>query len=267
MIQCVGSRDDKHPYCSATCCGEAIKNALKIKERSPETRVTILYRDVMTYGFNENYYTLARDIGILFIRYGRDRKPCVEDKDGRLKVTVPYPNMGTDIVIDTDLLVLSTAMVPRENQALHEQLNVPLSADGFFLEAHAQMNPVDSYVDGVYLCGMAQFPKPIDECIAQAKAAAAKPAILFSKGYVTADPIVSACDADVCIGCGICVELCPYSAIRLTKVGKRKKAEVIAAACKGCGVCSSYCPTRAFTMGRFTDEQISAQIRAFGESR
>ena len=266
MIQCVGSRDKTHPYCSAICCNQAIKNALKIKEINPDANVTILYRDVMTYGFSEDYYALARDRGIAFIHYSPDHKPRVEDLDGNLRVTAHDPLMKKNLIIEADLLALSTAMVPYENKALIEQLKVPLSADEFFLESHAQLKPVDSYVDGIYLCGMAQFPKPVDECIAQAKAAASKAAILLSKGYVTAEPIVATCDMDLCIGCGICAHLCPYSAIRLTKVGKLKKAEFVAAACKGCGVCSSYCPTRAIAMGRFTDDQIAAQIKAFGAS-
>jgi heterodisulfide reductase subunit A len=181
-----------------------------------------------------------------------------------VQVTVKDLLMGRDVVIDADLLALSTAMVPYENKALIEKLKVPLSSDGFFLESHAQLKPVDSYVDGIYLCGKAQFPKPGDECIAQAKAAAAKAAILMAKGYVTAEPIVAVCDTAVCIGCGICAHLCPYSAIRMIKVGKLKKAEMVSAACKGCGVCASYCPTRAIATGRFTDEQIEEQIAAFG---
>ena len=264
MIQCVGSRNKTRPYCSAVCCNQAIKNALKIKELSPDTNVTILYRDVMSYGFSEDYYSLARERGIMFIRYEAEHMPQVAAVDGKVKVTVHDPLMGQDVVMDADLLALSTAMVPYENQALIEKLKVPLSSDGFFLESHAQLKPVDSYVDGIYLCGKAQFPKPADECIAQAKAAAAKAAILMAKGYVTAEPIAAVCDADTCIGCGICAHLCPYSAIRMTKVGKLKKAEVVAAACKGCGVCASYCPTRAMATGRFTDEQIEEQIAAFG---
>jgi len=264
MIQCVGSRDETHPYCSAVCCNQAIKNALKIKELSPDTNVTVLYRDVMSYGFSEDYYTLARDEGVVFVRYEVEEKPQAEAVHGKVQVTVKDPLMGQDVVIDADLLVLSTAMVPFENEALIEKLNVPLSSDGFFLESHAQLKPVDSYVDGIYLCGKALFPKPVDECIAQAKAAAAKAAILMAKGYVTAEPIVASCDAATCIGCGVCAHLCPYSAIRMIKVGKLKKAEVVSAACKGCGVCASYCPTRAMATGRFTDQQISEQIAAFG---
>ncbi len=267
MIQCVGSRDKMHPYCSVICCGQAIKNALRIKEMNPGANVTILYRDVMTYGFNEDYYDLARDRGIIFIRYRLDHKPQVEDLNGALRVTVQDMFVKKNLIVKADLLALSTAIVPYENKELVERLKVPLSADQFFLESHAQLKPVDSYVDGIYLCGMAQFPKPIDESIAQAKAAASKAAILLAKGYVTAEPIVSSCGIELCIGCGICEHLCPYSAIRLKKVGKLKKAEVVTAACKGCGICASYCPSRAITMGRFTDDQIMAQIHAFGEGR
>jgi heterodisulfide reductase subunit A len=264
MIQCVGSRDKTHPYCSAICCGLAIKNALKIKETLPDTQVTILYRDVMTYGFDEEYYTLARDRGIVFIPYEPQGKPRVAEHDGKLRVSIKDLFLRENLTIDTDLLVLSTALVPHENRGLNEQLSVPLSSDGFFLESHAQMKPVDSYLDGIYLAGMAQFPKPMDESMAQARAAASRAAILLGKGYVKAEPIVSSCQEDLCIGCGICQDLCPYSAIRLVKKGKLKKAEVIGPACKGCGVCASYCPSRAIIMGRFTDEQIAAQIRAFG---
>lgn len=266
MIQCVGSRDETHPYCSSICCNQAIKNALKIKELNSNTNVSILYRDVMSYGFSEDYYAEARDRGVSFIRYNPEDKPCVEESDGKLKVTVKDPLMKKNVIIDTDILALSTAMVPYENKTLVEQLKVPLSTDGFFMESHAQLKPVDSYVDGIYICGKAHFPKPVDECIAHAKAAAAKAGILLSKGYVTAEPIVASCSVDACIGCGICAHLCPFSAIRMTKVGKLKKAEFVAAACKGCGVCAAYCPTRAITVGRFTDDQIAAQIAAFGES-
>ena len=264
MIQCVGSRDGTNPYCSATCCEQAIKNALKIKEMNPKANVTILYRDIMTYGFSEDYYNLARNKGVVFVSYSPKQKPVVKGHNGGLRIEVPDQFLQGNLVIDADLVALSTAMVPRENEVLHEQLNVPLSADRFFLESHAQMKPVDSYVEGIFLCGMAQFPKPMDECISQAKAAASKAAILMARGHVRAEPIVSSCDQDRCIGCGICEYLCPYSAIKMEKVGKLKKAEVIAAACKGCGVCGSICPSRAISMGRFTDEQILAQIRAFG---
>jgi len=264
MIQCVGSRDEKHPYCSSICCSMAIKNAIKIKEISPETNVYILYRDMRTYGFHEDYYKQAREQGVVFVRYEKDDKPAVTGGDGRLRVTVTDPLIRKKIVIEGSLLVLSTAIVPREDKTLEKAISVPRSADGFFLESHVQLKPVDSYVDGIYICGMAQFPKPVDEAVAQAKAAASRAAIMLARGYVKAEPIVSSCDQEKCIGCGVCEYFCPYGAIRMTKVGKVKKAETIIAACKGCGICASYCPARAISMGRFTHDQISAQIAAFG---
>ena len=265
MIQCVGSRDDTHPYCSSICCSQAIKNALKIKEIYPAARVTILYRDIMTYGFREEYYARARDQGVDFVLYSKDRKPRVKEQETKLRVTVQDPLLGKEIVIEPTLVVLSTAMEPNENEALIPMLGIPLSEDRFFLESHVQLNPVDSYVDGIYICGMAHFPRPIDELIAQGKAAAAKAGSLLSRGYAKVDPIRSAINEGLCMACGICEHLCPYRAIRMKKVGKRKMAEVIAVACKGCGICASYCPTRAISMGRFTDDQIAAQIAAFGQ--
>jgi heterodisulfide reductase subunit A len=265
MIQCVGSRDKERPYCSSICCCMAVKNALRIKELNPSTNVYILYRDMTTYGFNEEHYDRARNEGIVFIRYDDREKPVVSESDGRLKVDIRDHILGGNVSISADLLALSTAIVPEKDEAMEKTLSVPCSSDGFFLESHVQLKPVDSYVDGIFICGMAHFPKPVDESIAQAKAAASKAVILLSKGYVKAEPIISSCNAETCIGCGLCEHFCPYSAIRIVKKEKGKKAEIVAAACKGCGVCASYCPTKAISMGRFTDEQIYAQIEAFGE--
>lgn len=264
MIQCVGSRDERNPYCSSICCSMAIKNALKIKELSPSTSVYVLYRDLRTYGFHEDYYREARERGVIFIRYNKDAKPVVEDMDGAVRITTADPILKRDVSIDADFLVLSSAIIPPDN-SLDKAFSVPRSADGFYLESHVQLRPVDSYIDGVFICGMAHFPKPIDEAIAQAKAAAAKAANLLARGYVKAEPVISACDQGKCIGCGMCEDFCPYGAIRMTKVGKLRKAETIAAACKGCGICASYCPAQAISMGRFTSAQIMAQIVAFGQ--
>jgi heterodisulfide reductase subunit A len=246
------------------CCSHAVKNALKLKEFNPDVRVTILYRDMMTYGFHEDAYTLAREKGINFIRYDLEELPLVEEDNGKLSVKVRDPLLQGYLSIEPDLLVLSPAVEPRQDAKLNESLCLPLSAEGFFLESHAQLRPVESYVDGIYLCGMAQFPKLINESISQAKAAAAKAGILLAKGKVTVEPIVAEVIRDKCTGCGICESFCTYKAIRTRKAEKGKKAEVISAACKGCGVCSSYCPARSIEMGRFTDEQIMAQIEAFG---
>jgi heterodisulfide reductase subunit A len=264
LIQCVGSRDDTHSYCSSICCSMAIKNALTIKELNPRTQVYIFYRDMRTYGFHEDYYTRAREQGIVFIRYELENKPLVTAAESNVRVTARDPVLGEDITLDAAMLGLSTAIIPDLQDNLETALPVPRSAEGFYLESHVQLKPVDSYVDGIYICGMAHFPKSIDESIAQAKAAAAKASILLARGYVKAEPIVASCAEEQCIGCSLCAAFCPYSAITISKKGKGKKAEIIAAACKGCGVCASYCPSKAISVGRFTDEQIYAQIEAFG---
>jgi heterodisulfide reductase subunit A len=264
MIQCVGSRNEEHPYCSSICCSMAVKNALKIKEMNPSTNVYILYRDMNTYGFREEYYTKARNNGIVFIRYDRHNKPEVTESDNGLLVTVKDHIIGRDIRIHADALALSTAIIPEKDETFEKILAIPRSSEGFFMESHVQLRPVDSYVDGIFICGMAHFPKSIDESIAQAKASASRASILLSKGRVKAEPIISSCDQEICIGCTLCTYFCPYSAIKMTKKDKGKRAEIIVAACKGCGVCASYCPTKAISMGRFTDAQIHAQIEAFG---
>jgi heterodisulfide reductase subunit A len=266
MIQCVGSRDDNHTYCSSICCGIAIKNALKIKELNPNTNVYILYEDMRVYGLREDYYTLAREKDITFIRYEFDCKPVVTETENSLSIKVKDLLLNSDLVINASVLALSTAIVPQKNEVLDRVLPVPRSKDGFYLESHVQLKPVDSYIDGIYICGMSHFPKSIDESIAQARAAASKAAIPMARGYVRAEPIVASCDESKCIGCALCEEFCPYTAITVTKKEKRKKAEIIVAACKGCGVCASYCPTNAITSGRFTNEQIFAQIKAFSVS-
>jgi heterodisulfide reductase subunit A len=266
MIQCVGSRNRERQYCSTICCGMAVKNALKIKEKNPKTNVYILYRDMMMYGFLEKYYTHARNSGIVFIRYDRDNMPDVAESGGKCTVTVKDNILGAHITIDTGLIALSTAIVPDRDEKSEKTLSVPRSSDGFFLESHVQLKPVDSYIDGIFICGMSHFPKNIGDSIAQAKASASKAGMLLARGYVKAEPIVSSCDVEKCIGCTLCAHFCPYSAIQMVKADKGKKADIIVAACKGCGVCASYCPTKAISMGRFTDEQINAQIEAFGES-
>ena len=262
MIQCVGSREKDRLYCSKLCCSKAIKNALKIKEINPSCEITILYRDVRTYGFREDLYSEARDAGIIFIRYDLDSKPQVTQEEENLKIEVTDPILGEKLTLKTELLVLSTATISRENEELSRLLKLPLTQDGFFLEAHVKLRPVDFAVDGIFLCGLAHFPKPVDESIAQAAAAAARAAIPLAKGKVEVEPIVSLVDEDLCFGCGICEYLCPYNAIRVSQTAQGKKAETIAASCKGCGVCASHCPKKAIIMGRFTNEQIEAQISA-----
>ena len=267
MIQCVGSRGEDLSYCSKVCCGQAVKNALKILELNPDSRIYILYRDMRTYGFTEDYYRLAREKGIIFFHYEKDQPPDVREEKGRITVEFLERILEKKVVLEPDLLVLSVGIVPTQVEELSKILKIPLTSDGFFLEAHPKLRPVEFSVEGIYFCGLAHGPKPISESIAQARAAAGKACIPLAQGYVTVEPVVSSVDTSTCIGCGICESLCPYSAIRMIKVGKKKKAETISASCKGCGICASHCPTLSISMGRFTDEQILCQIRAFAEAK
>jgi heterodisulfide reductase subunit A len=262
MIQCVGSRTPERPNCSRICCSVAIKNALKIKEKNPDTRVTILYRDIRTYGLMERHYTQARNQGIEFIQYELDSKPDLRVEEGMLKLKVKDRILGEEVDLRPDLVVLASAIVSYENEALAKMLKVPLTADGFFLEAHMKLRPVDFATDGIFLAGLAHFPKTISESISQADAAVARATAAIAKGYVSVLPTISEVDQTRCLGCGLCELLCPFSAIRVVETEKGSKAETIAASCKGCGVCSASCPQKAVTVHHFSDEQLSAQIEA-----
>ena len=263
MIQCVGARTEEKPNCARICCGQAIKNALKIKETSPQTDVYVLYKDVRSYGFKEDYYRKAAEKGVLFINYDDERKPKVTNEGGKLKVRFYEPVMKEEIEIQPDLVVLSAATVPNpDNKRIAEMLKVPLTKDGFFLEAHMKLRPVDFQTDGVFLCGMAHLPKYIDESIAQACAAAARAATILSKKTLETEGIIANVDEDLCSGCRICEYLCPYGAIEMKEKDGKTVAHVIEALCKGCGVCGTACPTKAITLGHFTTEEILAQVRA-----
>jgi heterodisulfide reductase subunit A-like polyferredoxin len=267
MIQCVGSRIPEHPNCSRICCSVAIKNGLKIKEKNPEAKVTILYRDIRTYGLMEKYYTQARNQGIEFVQYDLDSKPNLTIEGSNLQLRVKDQILGEEVNIQPDLVVLSSAIVPYENEALAKMLKVPLTADGFFLEAHMKLRPVDFATDGIFLAGLAHFPKSISESISQADAAVARATAAVAKGYVSVLPTISEVDQTRCVGCGLCELLCPFNAIRVVETEKGSKAETIAASCKGCGVCSASCPQKAATVHHFSDEQLVAQIEALAPLR
>ena len=262
MIQCVGSRNHERPNCSRICCGQAVKNALKIKELSPDTDIYVLYKDMRTFGFREDYYREASDKGVIFIRYDDETKPEVTKENGKLRVTAWEPVLKTWIPIEPDLLVLSVATVPNpDNERLAGMLKVPLTKDKFFLEAHMKLRPVDFATDGVFLCGMAHSPKFIDESISQACAAAARAATVLSKPALEMEGSIASVNKELCGGCKICESVCAYNAIEMQN-SEKPTAKVLEALCKGCGVCGSSCPTKAITMGHFTNEQILAQVRA-----
>lgn len=267
MIQCVGSRNEEHPYCSRICCSVAIKNALKIKELNPAANVYVLNKDIRSYGFLEDYYRLARQQGVLFIRYDEEHQPVVSAENGELQVIFHDPIIGENILIKPTMLTLSAGVAPGDNDAVSKLLKVPLNADGFFQEAHVKLRPVDFATDGVFVCGLAHSPKTIDESISQAQAAAARAAIPLAKGKVMAEPIVSSVDPERCFGCGICEYLCPYGSIKVQETEAGPKAQTITASCKGCGICSSKCPRLAISMGRFTRDQIMSQIDAMAANQ
>ncbi len=261
MIQCVGSRQPDRPYCSKICCTQAVKNALKIKELNPDAQVFVLYRDIRTYGFKEKYYTKARQQGVIFIRYNPESKPQVTANGDKLTVQIDDHVLGVPIGIDADLLVLSTGIQPREdNELLSRHFKLPLNADGFFSEAHMKLRPVDFAADGQYLCGLAHGPKTIEESIAQANAAAVRAVTLLSKEGLESLGITAAVDEELCKGCGLCVENCPYGARVLDE--RRKVALVREVLCQGCGACVSVCPSGASQQKGFEKEQMLTMMDA-----
>ena len=263
MIQCVGARNEERPNCARICCGQAIKNALKIKEVAPESEVYVLYKDMRAYGFKEDYYREAATKGVLFVNYDDERPPQVVNCNGQLRVTFWEPVIGERFEVEPDLLVLSAATVPNpDNKHVAEMLKVPLTKDGFFLEAHMKLRPVDFATEGVFLCGMAHSPKYIDESIAQACAAAARAATILSKKTIEMEGIIANVSEDLCSGCRICEYLCPYLAVEMKDKEGKAIAHVVEALCKGCGACGAACPTKAITMGHFTTDEVLAQIEA-----
>lgn len=266
MLQCVENRDEKRPYCSRTCCMHAVKNALRIKELQPHAEVYILYRDLMTYGFREKYYKMAREQGVVFLQYSLERKPEVENKNGQLLVKVWEPMLRQTLKIPADCLVLSTGLSPNsENKDIGKLLKVPVNDDGFFLEAHVKLRPVDFATRGVFLAGSCHTPKFISESVYQAQAAAARAATILAQPTLLAEPNTAVVTKDLCSGCKMCIATCPYSAIESveeTVDGKTTiTAKVNEGLCQGCGTCVAACPSGAMQQRGFKDSQILAMIR------
>jgi heterodisulfide reductase subunit A len=263
MIQCVGSREPERLYCSRVCCSGSIKTALHLKEIHPEMNIYILYRDIRTYGFKEPYYQKARDKGIIFIRYEVDEKPLVEAiQEGNqnvLRVSLKDPILGEPVFIDADVISLATAIVPASGkEEMAKFFKVPLNEDGFFMEAHIKLRPVEFPAEGVFVCGLAHNPKLIDESVAQAGAAVSKALTILSRERIEADGMVSWVDQRKCTGCGVCGQLCPFKAIDMDEV--KMVAVINEALCKGCGVCASSCRSGAIDLKGFTNAEVVAQI-------
>ena len=267
MIQCVGCRNEQRNYCSRVCCNNAITCALKLKEINPQMDIYIIYRDMRTYGFAEEYYREAANREVRFIRYEPEDKPVVEavQEGGEhiLKVTVTDPILGKKIALDADVLALTAAVIPpATNAEICKLFKVPLNPDGFLQEAHVKLRPVDFAADGVFLCGTAHYPKPITESVGQAYGAAGRAATILCKDSITASGAICEVDESKCIACGACISVCKYGAIEFYETPQGKKARVIPVLCKGDGLCNSKCPTGAISLKHFTDEQIFAAIDA-----
>jgi heterodisulfide reductase subunit A-like polyferredoxin len=263
MIQCVGSREEEHMYCSRICCGVAVKNAIKIKEHNPETEVYILYRDIRTYGMNELKYREARTKGVTFVRFDVDRKPEVQDENGKLSVKVFDSVMGTDILLEPDFVVLSSAIRPQPDAAqFASKLKLPLTQDGFYMEAHMKLRPLDFVNEGMYVCGMAHAPKSIAETIAQARGAVSRAMTILSKPHLMVGGVVSEVDEDRCVACLTCVRSCPFS---VPIINDKGVAYIEPAACQGCGICASACPRKAIRLRHYADSQVIAKTAVLCE--
>jgi heterodisulfide reductase subunit A len=256
MIQCVGARNEERQYCSRICCNEALKNALNIA--APDREVYILYRDLQTYGIQ--YSKLEQETkrkGVRFLKYQAENPPKVTANSDGVNVSFYSPTINEEMTLKADLLVLSTPLIPvADAKELSQMLKVPLDSNGFFMEAHVKLRPIDFATDGIFVCGTAHSPKDIGESVAQALGVASRASIPMAKKRVRTAAIMSEVDQTRCSGCGTCIDVCPYNAIRKNDKGL---AETIAAVCKGCGVCGATCPEKAITMHHFTDEQITAQ--------
>jgi heterodisulfide reductase subunit A-like polyferredoxin len=266
IIQCVGPWDEdpsKIFYCSRICCNVAVKNAIRIKELYPEASVTILYKDMRTYGFKEAFYTQAREKGVLFVRFDEKRKPSVSVSKGQLSVQIEDPMLHLPLLLHPDLLVLSEAVVPNDgSKELANLLKFPLTLDGFFLEAHVKLRPVDFATDGIYLCGMAHYPKSINETISQAEAASARAATILSQEALQVGGVVAVVEGERCAACLTCVRVCPYE---VPAINVKGEAEIDLAKCKGCGSCAAECPARAIELMHFRDPQLWAKCSALAE--
>ncbi|MBI5522350.1 MAG: FAD-dependent oxidoreductase, partial [Desulfarculus sp.] len=260
MIQCVGSREPEHPYCSRVCCGQAVANALRIKELKPLAEVTVLYRDMRTFSLKELYYQKARKLGVRFVRFGPEEPPRVRAGQAGLEVAVRDQILGQWLVLNAQRLVLGAAVRPQSDAPeLASALKLPLDADGFFMEAHLKLRPVDFVGAGFFLAGAAHGPKYLEEVVAQAKAAAARAAAVLAQSQMLVGGEVAVVDAERCVACLTCVRTCPYGVPQLNEEGV---AFIDPAACHGCGSCASACPRKLIEVQHHTDAQILAKARA-----
>lgn len=263
FIQCVGSRESQRPYCSRICCTHSVKSAIQIKTEHPDCRVYIFYRDMRTYGQREDLYRRARELGVIFVRFSVDRKPEVFTEDGKLFVKAPDPVLKRHLKIRVDSLILASAIVARQdNHNLVELYKCGMNADGFLNEAHPKLRPVDLSAEGIFAAGLCHYPKPIEETIAQALAAAGRAGVLLSKKTLRLPGTISKHNRDLCMSCLACYRGCPFGAIYIDEDGRVSHNEV---KCTGCGICAGVCPAKAFQVQNARDDQVIAMVEAYAE--
>ncbi len=260
FIQCIGSRIPERPYCSKICCTHSVKSAVTLKEGRPEMEVFVLYRDMRTYGLREGLYREAREKGVIFIRFDFDKELSVDKEQDDLRVRFTNYVLGREMEIRPDLLVLATAIVPPKENPVAQLFKVPVNDDRFFAEAHVKLRPIDFATDGVFVCGLAHSPKPVDEAVAQSLGAASRAATVLSKEKIFGNAVVSQIQKRVCRGCQECLNACPYQAI--TYLEDQVICEVNAALCKGCGACAVACPTGAASIRHFNDKEVLTMVEA-----
>ncbi len=269
FIQCVGSRNKERPYCSKVCCTHSIENALELKKINPDMQIFILYRDIRTYGEKEYLYKKAREKGIIFIRHTLENKPVLDIQGGDITITATDHVLGRPVSISADLVTLATAIVPNNNEKLAQFFKVPLNDDGFFVEKHAKLGPSEFATDGVFLCGLAHYPKPIDEAIAHGRASVSRAVTLLAKDTIHTSGTVAETEPAICSSCGVCVSVCPYSAPSFIEAEARffpGKAQINPVLCKGCGLCVASCRSGAIHLKGFDNDQIFAQIFSINEA-
>ncbi|MEJ2057744.1 MAG: FAD-dependent oxidoreductase, partial [Desulfofustis sp.] len=267
FIQCVGSREEGRMYCSKVCCTHSVQTAIELKQENPGRMIYILYRDMRTYGQREKLFKKARELGVIFINYELHGKPKVEARHKQVHIEVWDHVLHRPLQLSADMVVLATAIQANPDAgALNKIYKVALDGDGFFQEAHAKLRPVDFATDGMFVAGLAHYPKPVEESVAQALAASARAATLLSRSQVSLDAVKAEPDLNYCDGCALCIDVCPYHAITLVEENgasqSRKYITVNKAQCKGCGLCQGTCPKRGVAVQGFTMEQIGAQIEA-----
>ena len=253
-------KEEGWPYCSRICCMNAIKNAILIKEKSPKTDVVVLFGDLRVYKEYEDFYRRARDLEVRFIRHIEEVRPEItQTPESKLQVTAYDALYGMEVTFPAEWVVLSTPLIPSKDEImLARMLKIPIATDGFLMEAHLKLRPVDTNVDGIFIAGTVSGPKDVSESIISAEAAAGRASILMGNGKVKTEAITAVVNEDLCIGCGLCEEICPYGAPKVEE-GKSKIREIL---CRGCGSCAAECPKQAITMRHYRDDQILAQVKA-----